>query len=82
MAGGGRAGGLPAAPLRLKMNRPRCAHFTYPRTLLPLPPPLAVNYGLNVMCLRRDLKVHAGLLREHKKYVEHCLAGQGLYGYV
>ena len=43
---------------------------------------MAVNYGLNVMCLRRDLKVHAGLLREHKKYVEHCLAGQGLYGYV
>ena len=40
------------------------------------------NYGLNVLCLRRDTRLHAALLGAHRRKLDHCLAGQGLWGYL
>lgn len=54
--------------------------------LLPISPPWAapqpndIFLGPNVLCLRRDAPIHHALLLTHRKEVDHCLAGQGLWG--
>jgi FkbM family methyltransferase len=54
--------------------------------LLPISPPWAapqpndIFIGPNVLCLRRDAAIHAALLLAHRRDVDHCLAGQGLWG--
>ena len=54
--------------------------------LLPISPPWAapqpgdILLGPNVLCLRRDAHVHHALLLHHRREVDHCLAGQGLWG--
>jgi FkbM family methyltransferase len=53
--------------------------------LLPISPPwtatqeVDMDYGLNVLCLKRDTQLHASLLESHRKHIDHCLMGQGLY---
>ena len=54
--------------------------------LLPISPPWEspraedIYLGPNVLCLRRDAEVHRELLLAHRREVDHCLAGQGLWG--
>jgi FkbM family methyltransferase len=54
--------------------------------LLPISPPWVapqpadILLGPNVLCLRRDAPIHYALLTAHRREVDHCLAGQGLWG--
>lgn len=47
----------------------------------PAPSPRArdIEFGSNVLCLRRDSPVHAAVLLAHRKELDHCLAGQSTY---
>lgn len=55
--------------------------------LLPISPPWVapiesdIVYAFNVLCLRRDAPIHRELLLSHRQELDHCLAGQGLWGY-
>ena len=43
------------------------------------PQPHHDNYGLNVICFRRDVALHRAILIAHADHLHHCLAGQGLW---
>jgi hypothetical protein len=53
--------------------------------LLPISPPADApqphhqDYGLNVICFRRDTALHRAILLAHTTHLTHCLAGQGLW---
>lgn len=53
--------------------------------LLPISPPAIPlqsgddHYGLNILCMRRDAPLHAGILAEHRTHLNHCLEGQGYW---